>query len=458
MEKSLLDLVFDSKAIKFAELSRTFNPFRVLGIETYEIRHANTLAWLLAPTESHGIGDTFVRHFLKIVCEAERERGGRGNEVLLRIAQSGLHSIRVRREVSSDALSRLAISQAEDALDGTSGVKGFDEAEVKKGFLDVLIEGTDWIVAVEAKVNSKQHSEQLKRYRESLEAGAPEKQKIFVFLTNDVSDHAEDPWLLLTWDALVAQPLREAMDCLPSDRQGTPQWSFLESFLEVLDENCRPPKGLREELLSQLAADYQEPLNAVAGRRHGGHLTKSERELVKIQWELFSELTRRFQAQNVPRGILLQDLISRDDRFLPLPSSTGYIRFKLKQWDGIPWMDIPKRGSYAEGAAVTCEIINDRDRGIQFKLMIRDLGVDDAHRAQRLKLLEKIQDGEQVVMRRHFPNAFTRRGRASPSNHFFGIFLSGWHSVDDAAAALKFLDEQCLPSIQEIDELIRTLG
>lgn len=41
-----------------------FNIFNVLNIQQKEIRHSNTLAWLLNPTESHGLGDRFLKRFL----------------------------------------------------------------------------------------------------------------------------------------------------------------------------------------------------------------------------------------------------------------------------------------------------------------------------------------------------------------------------------------------------------
>lgn len=41
-----------------------FNPFSILGIENYEIRHSNVLAWLLDPRENHGFGDSILKKIL----------------------------------------------------------------------------------------------------------------------------------------------------------------------------------------------------------------------------------------------------------------------------------------------------------------------------------------------------------------------------------------------------------
>ncbi|MYL34308.1 hypothetical protein GLW08_10550 [Pontibacillus yanchengensis] len=42
---------------------REFNPFKVLKVDQYEIRHSNMLAWLLDPKENHDIGDLFLKKF-----------------------------------------------------------------------------------------------------------------------------------------------------------------------------------------------------------------------------------------------------------------------------------------------------------------------------------------------------------------------------------------------------------
>ncbi|MEI8194813.1 MAG: PD-(D/E)XK nuclease family protein [Phycisphaerae bacterium] len=42
----------------------TFNIFRALRIEGIEIRHSNTLGWLLDPAESHGLDEVFLRRLL----------------------------------------------------------------------------------------------------------------------------------------------------------------------------------------------------------------------------------------------------------------------------------------------------------------------------------------------------------------------------------------------------------
>ena len=302
-ESQLLDLIFDHRAIEFAELSRVFNPLRVLGVEHYEIRHANTLAWLLTPGESHGLGDAFARQFLKIACD--RDTGGSGTATLSSIASTGLEAAHVRREISSSQMERLTESETDDAIQGkpdadeTGDVA--DDKRARPGLLDVLIQGQNWVVAIEAKVRSRQHSDQLDRYARSLAKGAPSMHRLHLFLTNDLTDQPREPWRPITWDALVSTPLRLILDRLPSARLGEPQIAFLRSFLDVVDEHCVPPKGRREDLLAALVEDYAPLLNGIQGRRKGGKLSERERELVAQNAGLIKKLAQRFRAPNVLR-------------------------------------------------------------------------------------------------------------------------------------------------------------
>lgn len=43
---------------------KEFNPFEVLKVDQYEIRHSNVISWLLNPSENHNLGDSFIKKFL----------------------------------------------------------------------------------------------------------------------------------------------------------------------------------------------------------------------------------------------------------------------------------------------------------------------------------------------------------------------------------------------------------
>src|SRR5512136_1552109 len=57
-------------SLRFSE----FNPFKVLGLSDAEIRHSNTISWLLNPNENHGLGSSFFKTFIRtIISSSENE-------------------------------------------------------------------------------------------------------------------------------------------------------------------------------------------------------------------------------------------------------------------------------------------------------------------------------------------------------------------------------------------------
>ena len=64
-QQQLLSLTEDSK--EFSILNNhfnRFNPFKVLQVDKYEIRHSNVLAWLLDPKGNHSLGSFFINKIL----------------------------------------------------------------------------------------------------------------------------------------------------------------------------------------------------------------------------------------------------------------------------------------------------------------------------------------------------------------------------------------------------------
>ena len=110
------------------------NIFQILRISKKEIRHSNFLAWLLNPNSNHGLGNIVLRSFL--------------NE--LNIENINLDNVEIRREWK---------------------------------FIDLLIILDDFVVCIENKIFSNEHSDQLKRYKNIIEKEFTNKKRIFVYLT-----------------------------------------------------------------------------------------------------------------------------------------------------------------------------------------------------------------------------------------------------------------------------------
>jgi hypothetical protein len=122
------------------------NIFNALGVGHYEIRHSNFLAWLLDPNANHGLQEIFLTRFLRDIFVDKRSK----QKSLVQIPQLLRQNILVRREWNS---------------------------------IDILIEFEDTVIALENKILSGEHSNQLVRYQRIVEEHFPNSPHIFIYLT-----------------------------------------------------------------------------------------------------------------------------------------------------------------------------------------------------------------------------------------------------------------------------------
>ncbi len=130
-----------------------FNIFISLNIHNLEIRHSKFLSWLIDPSETHGLGD----YFLKILL------------------------IRFCKEARSNNIATISVFDV-DSWD-------FQDAEVTTEWrhIDLLIrdDKNKFICIIENKIYSKEHSNQLERYHKIIKSEFPNYKKMFVYLTID---------------------------------------------------------------------------------------------------------------------------------------------------------------------------------------------------------------------------------------------------------------------------------
>ena len=111
-----------------------FNPFKVLEVERYEIRHSNVLAWLLNPNENHGLYDYFLK---KVLSQA----------------------VLINEEILGDEISLMKIH-----------LSNFSDTSVRREEknIDILIESkkNKLLCIIENKIHSKESKHQLTKYLE----------------------------------------------------------------------------------------------------------------------------------------------------------------------------------------------------------------------------------------------------------------------------------------------------
>lgn len=205
-------LVRDEAFVRLGQELNRFTPFRVLRVERYELRHTNTLAWLLDPLASHGMGHSFLDCFLK--------------QVLGAAAPPASPQVEVRTELVLNDRGALV----EDDNPGGDEVNTRDR-------LDILVEGRSaegraWVVAIEAKIDSQEGDAQLQRYDTALTRLFPGVEVAKCYLTLGPSETvSSDQWQPIFWGTQVGSALREARASCRDERVR----DFLEDYQELID-------------------------------------------------------------------------------------------------------------------------------------------------------------------------------------------------------------------------------
>lgn len=144
------------------------NIFQILRISKNEIRHSNFLSWLLDPNQSHKLGNIFLKRFLREVFSSDKF----GEVDQVDVEGLDLNKIEIRREWKN---------------------------------IDILLILEKVIVCVENKVLSKEHSNQLKRYREVIENQFPNHNQTYVFLTpeGEISENESEIYEPISYQFVV---------------------------------------------------------------------------------------------------------------------------------------------------------------------------------------------------------------------------------------------------------------
>lgn len=226
LERYLENFILDPKLAELEQHLKRFNIFRALDVVRAENKHSNFFAFLLDPQETHRLGDRVLKGFL-----ANAVRNKNLNITSLKIHLSQITDTRVYREVS---------------------IKGS-----KDGRIDILIEtvidGQNWVVAIENKVDAKQGKNQLERYREHcLGTYKKPSQLLLIYLTPNGSEEPEDPsWITVTYKEILESLAPIEGEIKNADDHSDFSFALL-NYLDILRSDIMPngddeiPKLCRE--------------------------------------------------------------------------------------------------------------------------------------------------------------------------------------------------------------------
>jgi len=248
-----------------------FNVFEALGAVRQEMRHSDFLAFLLDPNQNHGLGDDFLKRFLKQVLF-----GVPNQEVTpVEVDVADLNSAFVRREWRNiDILIR----------DPQAGI----------------------VCAIENKVTSSEHSDQLQRYRQTVTQQFPEFARVFVFLTAEGADPSEEAYISCSYAEIadLVDSVREAR----ASTLGPDVRTLMTHYTTMLRRHIVSESEIAE-LCRRLYREHKQALDLIYEHRPDR------------QYDMF-EMLKAF----VTEAAVSHDLILEH-------STKSYVRFSISSWD-----------------------------------------------------------------------------------------------------------------------------
>lgn len=239
LKKAYLKLVNDIEFDQLELLNNEQTFFEIIGASKTEIRHSNFLAWLLNPDGSHGLGEAFLKRFIREIVADNRAIGVSEIEV----EQLDFNNVKVLREWSN---------------------------------IDILIEFEELVFVIENKVLSKEHSNQLTRYREIAENEFASKKCVYGFLTPTGDDAMEEneTYVAIGYDKVVS--IIERIVIVKGNFIGANVKVYINDYLKTLkkrvmetDESVDLARSIYKnhkdllDFIFEHKPDYKEPLKQI---------------------------------------------------------------------------------------------------------------------------------------------------------------------------------------------------
>jgi hypothetical protein len=217
------------------------------------MKHSDFLAWLLDPNESHGQGGLFLRAILMDLFKTARESGFDCPVSPIELDGEELRGVEVRREWRN---------------------------------IDLLIRCSEpsFVVAIENKIRSGEHSNQLDRYPAIVDAEFDGVDSMYVFLTvdgDDPSDEAKVDWVPYSYGDLhrVLMRVRNAYQTSIGDDV----LAFLDHYLRLIRGRLMDDEKI-VELCQRIYKNHRQALQLIyehAGSPAAGLLGEIERVIVE---------------------------------------------------------------------------------------------------------------------------------------------------------------------------------
>jgi len=203
-----------------------FNPFNILAIENYEIRHSNVLAWLLNPNGNHGLGDYFLK---KVLCQA----------------------VLINEDVLGDEINLMKIHLAD-----------FGDTIVRREEqnIDILLRSkrNKLLFIIENKIHSKESKHQLTKYLDYAKSNYSEYKRIPILLTKTGNEPENNNEFGILSHEIIHKLIQETLN-LKKNYLTDEISNFIKFYLQTLEKAL----GMDEELKELCLKIYNEHQDAI---------------------------------------------------------------------------------------------------------------------------------------------------------------------------------------------------
>lgn len=222
------------------EINQSFNIFKILKLQEYEVRHSAFLSWLFNPKGTHGLGQNFANKFFH-ECFGDSFDGD---------------------------CSTITSVKTEVAI---AGKKQKEQGNDRRR-IDILIEGDKFTCTIENKYGSSEHEKQCLAYREYIEGRRNSKDEpnggkypvkdgwknYFVFLDivppeNFEEEHTDTYGDYIFIDYLTIKEILEKL--IESKNKEKLEITFIQHYIEILEEKYTKLSPEFEKICQEIPAD-----------------------------------------------------------------------------------------------------------------------------------------------------------------------------------------------------------
>ena len=299
-----------------SEWTSQFNMFDVLRISRVEIRHSNMLSWLLNPNENHGLGDSVLRGFVQFVVTSFSD-----DKDIFDVLLMDFHDFSVQREWRN---------------------------------IDVLITSNSekFVLCIENKIDSKEHDDQLNRYRQDIEDVYSDYKKMYIYLSPKGTESSDpDNWCSMSYaDVLsIVESAKNKVKLLPDAQL------LIDNYIEIIRRSIVGDERLAQ-ICAEIYAKHQKALDLIYENRPDRALE-------------LAEIIHAWAANMSANGEI---------EYVPSKSAKTYTRFKTKTMSSILPDALEPKSGWGTNNYYFYEIVNNEGRElyIQFSVSAKDIPAD----------------------------------------------------------------------------------